>query len=99
MHDELAQSVASCTGRIERALLADANLCEVDLCGEACLLHDCSDFASCLASCERAATTITDEQLRTIVLNAAKTPGLCTCDVCEPDSFGFCEAVWDCNMG
>jgi hypothetical protein len=49
--------------------------------------------------CEQAAASLTDEQLRIVVSNAAKTPGLCTCDICELDSFGFCEAVWDCNMG
>jgi hypothetical protein len=63
-------------------------------------LHACAGYEqTCRSQCEQAAADITEQQLRAIVLAAASTPGLCTCDVCETDSFGFCEAVWDCQQG
>lgn len=97
---ELAASIGSCAQEVEGEVLADPELCERTLCGEICRLHPCELPASdCEAACEAAATELDEAQLRAIALDAAGSPGLCTCDVCEADSFGFCETVWGCQMG
>lgn len=98
-HEELRASVADCSVTVEQAILDQPGQCASSLCGEVCRLHFCAEHVDCEARCERAATAISEDQLREIVLTAAAAPGLCTCDPCTAETFGFCQAVWDCQGG
>lgn len=83
------------TARLDLAA-ADAS-CAVPLCDEVCRLHPCSDERDCVAACED--LEIPEGELRAMILRAANTPGVCTCDICSEDSFGFCTELWTCQQG
>jgi hypothetical protein len=67
--------------------------CGVDACELLCELHPCTEGTACVEQCR----AFTDGEVVSMLEYAARTPGMCTCDICVDVPFTACAEIWQCQ--